>query len=175
MALEDDPRVSKAEELLWDHYRRAMERAGQGEQALYLKQHAKARPANLKEEGGLTTIRFDMHLRASDYSVKLNAQDGGLAGWQFPLLGEDPGRVLSSGDALMVAQEAAKPPADAVLAYSRYEEVAGRPVFVARWHHAVKGVPVERDYIHVLVNGKTGRVFGLYRKWHDVDSSFSER
>jgi hypothetical protein len=175
MALEDDPRVAKAEELLWGHYRRAMERAGQGDQAIYLKHHAKARPAGLKEDGGLTTIRFDMHLRASDYSVKLNAQDGGLAGWQFPLLGTDPGQVLSSGDALHAAEEAAKPPADAVLAYARYEEVAGRPVFVARWHHVVKGVPVERDCIHVLVNGKSGRVFGFYRKWHDVHEDFSDR
>jgi hypothetical protein len=175
MAIEDDPRAPKAEEHLWAHYRRAMERSGQGDQAIYLRHQARARPASLKEEGGLTTIGFDMHLRASDYSLKLNPHDGGLAGWQFPLLAENPGRDLMPSDILVTAQEAATPPAGAVLAYSRYEEVAGRPVFVARWHHIKDGVPVERDFIHVLVNGKSGRVFGLFRKWHDVDYEFSER
>ena len=175
MAVADDPRALKAEELLWGHFRRAMERAGKGEEALYLRHQAKARAAVLKEEKGLTTIGFDMYLRVTDYSLKLNARDGSLTGWQFPLLGENPGRDLPPPDALSLAQKEAKPPADAVLAYARYEEVAGRPVFVARWHRVREGVPIERDFIHVLVNGKSGRVFGLYRKWHDIDFTFTER
>ncbi len=170
-----DPRAARAEEFIWNLYRRAMERAGQGEQALYLRQHAKLRPASVKEAKGFTTMGFDVFLRASDYSLKRNASDGSLAAWQFPLLAESPGRDLTIAEALERATEAAQPPADAVLAWARYEEAAGQPVFAARWHHEKDGIPVERDYIHVLVNGKTGRPFALYRKWHDVDFSYTER
>lgn len=175
MALDDDPRAANAEELLWDHYRRALERSRRGDAALHLRHQAKARRTAIREGDGLTTVSFDMYLRTSEYSVKLNAEDGAIMGWQFPLLGEGAGSDLSTADALRVAEEAARPPAGAVLAYARYEDIGGAPVFVARWHHVEDGIPIERDFIQVHVNGASGRAFGVFQRWHNVDVTFGER
>ena len=175
MSAARDTQAGRAEEFLWSRYRRALERAGQGEAAMQLRHLAQARQTGVHEQNGFNTISFDLYLRTSDYSVKLNAEDGVLLGWYFDLLAEDGGNTISAPDAQRAAEQAAEPPADAVLAYARYEEVAGRPIFVAHWNHVVQGVPVERDYIHVYVNGKSGRVFGLFRKWHVVDSTFGPR
>jgi hypothetical protein len=175
MAPDDNPRVARAEEFLWDHYRRALERAGQGDAALQLRHQAMVRRTKVRDQAGFTTVGFDVYLNTSDYSVKLNAEDGAGLGWQFPLLGENGGSSLPPADALRAAEEAARPPAGAVLAYARYEDVGGRPVFVARWHHTQDGIPVERDFIHVYVNGATGRAFGVFRRWHGVDYAFGQR
>lgn len=175
MSPEDDPRSARAEELLWDHYRRALERSGQPDAASHLRHQAMARRSEIREAQGFTTVRFDVYLKTSDYSVQLNAEDGAVLGWYFDLLGENSADKITTADALRAAEEAAQPPADAVLAYARYEDVGGRLVFVAHWGRVLDGVPVERDFLHVYVNGSTGRAFGLFRKWHDVDYAFRER
>jgi hypothetical protein len=62
-----------------------------------------------------------------------------------------------------------------VLRHSGYEEAAGEPVFVARWEHEEAGIPVEKDFIEVQVNGKTGHPYALNRKWHAVNFNPTER
>ena len=59
--------------------------------------------------------------------------------------------------------------APAVLEVAAWEEQAGEPEFVARWSHRVGGIPVERDFIHVDVNGNHGKAFAVHRKWHALD------
>jgi hypothetical protein len=76
---------------------------------------------------------------------------------------------------MRVAEAAAKLPPNAVLLQQGYEDIGGRPVFVAHWEHREDGVLVERDYIRVLVSGHSGRVFAIQRRWHDVDLNPSER
>lgn len=171
----EDTRSKRAEEFLWNHYRRALERNGQAEAALELRHHLMARQTGVSERDGFTSVTFDVHLRTSEFSVKLNAEDGETLGWYFDLLAEDSNDTLPAAEAQRAAETAAQPPPDAVLAYARYEDVAGRSVFVAHWGRVVDGVPVERDYIHAYVNGRTGRVFGVFRKWHDITYTFGAR
>ena len=164
----EDPVVPRAERFLWDTLRRRLEAAGQGEAAIQLQHHLKALLEDTTERQGITTLRFAMHHRVSDYSVRLDAAGGAVMGWLFDLLGEKSTRDLAPEEAVNRAQEVADVPADAVLAISEYRDLAGDPVFHARWEHRHDGIPVEGDHVHVLVNGRTGRPFSLSRKWHEV-------
>src|SRR5688572_32890543 len=76
---------------------------------------------------------------------------------------------LAEGPCLEAASAEAAPPDDAELEVATFEEQGDASVFIARWRHVVEGVPVERDYIQVLVNPRTGKPFALHRRWHTVD------
>ena len=54
-------------------------------------------------------------------------------------------------------------------------EQAGQPVFLARWHHRHEGIPVERDFIQVMINGRTRKAFALHRLWHEIDEAAATR
>jgi hypothetical protein len=166
---ERDPGLVEAEELVFRALRRRLEEAGEPEAVLYLRHHVSARVAEVVSEGTRRRVRFELCQRTSDYSVQLDAVTGELRGWYFAALREDPGDAVKPAQALAEATRVAAPPPDAVLEHSGYEEQADEPVFVARWRHIVAGVPVERDFIHVLVNGSTGKAFMLQRHWHALD------
>jgi len=40
-----------------------------------------------------------------------------------------------------------------------------RTFFRARWSHSEQGLPVEGDYIEVLVNGRFRKAFSLNKVW----------
>ena len=69
--------------------------------------------------------------------------------------------------ALALASQVAELPADAVADGAGYETMVGRCIFRARWRHVVAGMPVEGDYIEVLVNGKHRRAFSMSRVWRE--------
>ncbi len=166
---------TKQETYIWDFLRQQLERAGQGEAALHLQYFLKAQARDSVKEGKLTTHRFDLYHRVSDFSVELNAQDGSAMGWYFSLLAEKSTDALPVDEVLEAAKKVAAPPANAPLTTAQYEEMGGKQVFIARWGHEENGVPVERDYIQVMVNGKTGHPFALSRKWHQLSFAFTER
>lgn len=166
---------TKQENYIWDYFRRHLERAGQGEATLHLQYFLKAQARETVREGKLVTHRFDLYHRVSDYSVELNAQDGSLMGWYFALLAEKSSDALPQEEVLEAAETAALPPSTARLTTAQYEEMGGQKVFIARWNHEENGVPVERDYIQVMVNGKTGHPFAFSRKWHQLSFTFTER
>jgi hypothetical protein len=123
---------------------------------------------------GETLNRFSVLFRRTDLTVELNANTGEPMSWICSALAEGD-TPLPPAEALQVAEAAAKLPANAVLVQQGYQEVGGKPVFVAHWEHREDGVLVERDYIRVLVGGHSGRVFAVQRRWHDVDLNPSER
>lgn len=171
-----DSSSTRAEQYIWENMGRQLEKQGQGEAAGQLQHHLRALLENVKEEpGGLRVYRFELQHRVSDYSVKLNANDGSLMGWQFSLLGEDSRGDVGSERAQAAANEAAQLPPNAFLETARFEDAADRKVFLARWIHKENDVPVERDYIQVLVNSKTARAFFFSRKWHTVDPELTIR
>lgn len=175
---EPESTASRAEKYIWQNMQRQLESKGQGAAGVQLQHHLRATLRNVAEQaGGLRTYHFDMQHRVSDYSVTLNAQDGELMGWQFSLLGDDTqgqGEVAAEY-ATMAAREAAQPPPNAVLSTAEFETVGDRRVFLARWIHQERGVLIERDYIQVLVNSKSGRAFSFSRKWHKINPEFSLR
>ncbi|MBN2574471.1 MAG: hypothetical protein JXP73_07885 [Deltaproteobacteria bacterium] len=129
-------------------------------------------PAHAEETHRLT--RFTIYFRRADITVELNANTGEPMAWICSQLAQG-NTPASPAEALRVAEVAAAPPANAVLVEHGYEEMAGEPVFVAHWEHRENSVPVERDYIRVLVGGHSGRVFAVQRRWHDVDLNPSMR
>jgi hypothetical protein len=154
---------------------RGLERQGTPEAVLHLRHLVRAWPESAKPEGGLRRVRLQMQHRVSDYTVQLDAVTGEQTGWYFSALSADPGDAVPAEEALGAAIRAAAPPEGAVLEHSGYEEQGEEPVFVARWAHLEGGVPVERDYIQVLVNGATGRPFAMSRRWHAIDPAPSWR
>jgi hypothetical protein len=165
----NDPQVARAEEFVFEIIRRDMERQGEGEAVLYLGHLLSARAESVQPQGPFRRIRFKMYQRTSDYSLQLNAVTGEQTGWYFSALAVDPGNEVTAEKALQMATRAAQPPEGAVLEHSGYEDQGEEPVFVARWKHVEKGLPVERDFIHAMVNGATGRTFAVQRCWHAVD------
>jgi hypothetical protein len=166
---------AKAEARLWEYMEGQLAQRGQADSAGYLKHFLKAQAGEPIMRGDLTRVPFDMYHRVSDYTSKLDATDGSLMGWHFQVLADDPGDSVPAAEALKAAEAEANPPHGAVLKVSDYDRDADAPFFVARWEHEENGIPVERDYIHVLVNGKSGRPFAMYRKWHTVDFKPKER
>lgn len=169
-------------EFIWQRLEQRLVRAGHAAAVPHLRdlimvEARGAAPADpkLPEAARYTTHYFSLGSRRTDVSVDLNAFDGDVLGWHVSVLAKDSAAVLSPQDALQAAQSAVEVPADAVLEASEYESIAGQPVFVVSWRHVVEGVVVERDYLRAYVNGRTGRVFAIARKWHDLDSSPRQR
>jgi hypothetical protein len=172
---EEDRKAATGLSFIWEYLRRRLETEGEAEAALQLQHYLMARLAGRLKTGQLETLQFNMFQRVSDYSVLLNAEDGELMGWSFPLLAEDPGKTVSVDEATKKAEAVAMPPPGAVLTDALYDEIGDAPVFIARWEHHEESVPVERDYIQVLVNGKSGRPFALSQKWHEVNLTATKR
>ena len=132
-------------------------------------------PTGAANPNAQTLARFEVSFRQGDVVVGLNANDGEMLSWTFAKLAEGDGPPPSVSAALALSIEAAQPPAGAVLVHSGYEDMGGRPVFVAQWAHHHEQILVERDFIRVLVSGASGRVFAVHRRWHTVDAAATER
>jgi hypothetical protein len=115
-----------------------------------------------------TLTRFALYFRRAEMTVELNANTGEAMSWFCSKLAEG-NTPLTPPEALRVAEAAVQLPPGAILAHQGYEDMGGKPVFVAHWEHREDGVPVEHDYVRVLVSGHSGRVFAVQRCWHTVD------
>jgi hypothetical protein len=161
--------ASVAEEHVFKSLQRELEGSGKPEAVLHLRHVLRTQLESVKAEGRLRRVRLKMLQRVSDYTVQLNAVTAEQTGWYFAALSLNPSSDLPAPEALSVATKTAQPDETAVLEHFGYEEQAEQPIFVARWAHQEKGIPVERDFIHVLVNGATGRAFAWRRRWHALD------
>jgi hypothetical protein len=169
MPSSNDPGVSAAEELLWATLARDLERQGTPEAVLHLRHLLSVRLEGVAPEGRLRRARFVLHQRTGDYEARYSGTTGEPLGWYFSALAEGLDDALPPERALELARAAVELPPGAELVSAEYEEQGGERVFVARWRHVHEGVPVERDVIQVLVNGGIARVFGVHRRWHEVD------
>ena len=170
-----DPGAAAAERFVFDALRGEFERREAAEAALYLKHLIKAVPQPPQAGPGYRRVRLRLHQRVSDYAAEYSVDSGDRSMWSFSLLGEDSSEGIDRQKALEIATKAAQPPADAVLESAEYEVQGDASVFSARWVHVHQGMPVENDFIMVLVNGATGRPFVLHRCWHTVDEKPSWR
>ena len=112
---------------------------------------------------------FNTFAKESSYYARYNAHTGEAISWQFSALMAGSDSSMDPQAATAVATQAAQPPPDAVLERAEYETQGGVATFVVTWKHVHAGLPVERDRIEVRVNGRTGKVFSVYRFWHQVD------
>lgn len=172
---ERPPEADAAEPVVWDTYKRDLEAQGNDEDAQYLQYLLRANPKEVETKGDFKHVSFDVFQRLSDYTSGYNAQTGEQTSWIFNALMEEPGRRMDPKKGIEVATEAAMPPPDALREIAEYETGGGDPYFIVRWKHEVNGIPVEQDYIQVLINGNTEKEFALHRKWHDIDTKASQR
>lgn len=170
--------AQQAEQALWDVRKANLVLQGRETELLYLRHRTLARLAGepAAEAGGrYRRFRFHTYARVSEFSAQYNAATGEPIAWFFAARMETPNAALQPDQAKRIAEDAAAPPHDAVLAKAEYEEQGGVPAFVARWKHVHQGLPVEGDVIQALVNGRTGKVISVYRLWHDVNTSATMR
>lgn len=166
---------ASAEQFLWDVYKRDLEVRGHADAAIYLQHTLQARLIDVKPEGKFKRARFGLYQRFSEYSATYNATTGEQTSWFFEALMTGLANSKRDAECMKAAMHYAQPPPDAALVVSQYETQSNEPVFIARWEHEHNGIPVERDYIQVLVNGGSGYPFSFQRRWHDVVEVATER
>ena len=110
---------------------------------------------------------YALFSKLGNCSVRLNALTGETISWYIDALASGGNESMPTDAALALAAQVGQPPADAVLDVAGYETMAGRCSFRARWRHVVAGMPVEGDYIEVLVNGKHRRAYSLSKVWRE--------
>jgi hypothetical protein len=170
-----DSPAQTAEAALWAILTRRLESEGAHDALEYLRDEAMARVEEESFDGALVRVRLSLHQRLSDYSASYNARSSEQMSWFFAALmeGAQPGH--RADECLETARTTANPPPDAELQIAEIELQADSAVFVARWRHLVDGIEVERDYIQVLVNPRTNKVFAFHRKWHELTEEATER
>ena len=139
--------------------------AGRPVQAAQLGEHLKLQALGPVAPG--TPTSYALYSKLGDCSLRLNALNGETISWYLDVLASGGNESMPPDAALALATQVAQPPADAVPDGAGYETMAGRCFFRARWRHVVNGVPVEGDYIEVLVNGKHQKAFSLSRVWRE--------
>ncbi|MFO0756136.1 MAG: hypothetical protein U0359_06575 [Byssovorax sp.] len=122
-----------------------------------------AREAHAQD--GTTSLTFDLAQRLSDLTIELDAETGALFSYYLDFLAAGGDRSLPEDEALALATAIAAPPPGAVLERAGYEARGPRIMYRARFRHEADGLPVEGDFIEVLVNGKNRRAFALTRRW----------
>lgn len=165
---DDQESISAAERALWEVFKADLISMGRPGDLMCLRTLHTVRPAQVNRAGQWKRVVFDVYSKLSDYSADYNARTGEQVTWFFYALMEKLGRDMDEDTGKKLAEKAASPPSSAVLVKAAYEEHGGQPVFIARWKHSHEGVPVERDFIQVMINGRNRKVFSVIKRWHRI-------
>lgn len=133
--------------------------------AAHLRHLLKLRVISEEPRGQDTLVKFKAEQRLTEYTTRLNAVNGEPLSWYIDFLSTEGDESLPAEAALEIARQTANPPADAQLQSAAYDASSGRTIFRARWIHLADGLPVEDDFIQVLVNAKAKKAFALTRFW----------
>jgi hypothetical protein len=133
--------------------------------------HEETKPAG----DGFRIVRMKVFTKFSSYSAAYNARTGEQTSMMMGALLRNPGDELTRDEAMDAATALLKPPPDAVLDAAEYDQAGGEPFFLVRWSHHHQGVPVERDFLHAMFNGKSKRIFAWARRWHTVKTADAPR
>lgn len=151
--------------------RRELENRGQGVAAAHLHVLLRLDPDTSTGEATGTSLTMQLCQHITDYHSRFNAVSGEEISWYIDALAVDGDRSMRADAALSLAVATARLPENAQLVFSDYETMGDRTLFRARWQHRLKGIPIERDYIEVLVNGKARLPCSCIRVWHTPDFS----
>jgi len=127
------------------------------------------------QEDEYKKIRFDVCQLISNFNVQHNAVSGSSTSFFFDALMDDQAKILSKEECLRISERAANLQEGAVLDTFGYEKNGGYENFIARWRHEYNSMLVEKDFVHVVLNGRTGKVISIVNKWHNVDEQYGER
>jgi hypothetical protein len=122
-------------------------------------------------DNGVVVCSLGLWSFYSTLDVSMDTATDAIVRWHFEALSEPAGEVaLDEAAAVRTAQEHLKVRSGAqgpTVAWQDGE--AGSRNARVYWWHTEDGINVEGDYVAVLVNGSTGKVFSLSDKWRSVD------
>ncbi len=107
----------------------------------------------------------------SDAAVHLDGQSGELMYRCVDRLSDPPTQAsLTREQAEQLAASAVQIPRDARLKSVQDEPFSkDRTLTRLEWSHVVGGLPVEGDYLRVLLHPQTGRAVSIARRWRPVN------
>jgi hypothetical protein len=160
------PSAAAGERGFFDLLRRELESRGQTSAVPHLRTVLHARPVSETKEGTKTIVKYKLAQDLTKYSIRLNATHGETISWYVDFLAQHGDESLPVDTALAIASATASPPPEAILETSAYDSAGGRTIFRARWKQVHNGLPVEDDFIEVLVNARAKKAFACTRFWH---------
>ena len=174
---ETTPEFRTANAAILEMMRRELDLRNMGRAAKDAMDYLRPVPDQQAKDDKGTLLTIAMQHRVTTYRSRHNAVTGEPVSWYVDFLANADKPGLPAEQALRVAETVAQPPEDAELVESGYETQAGRTFFRARWEHLHDGLPVEGDYIEVLVNGQVGKAFSWSKVWREpnLGDTFVER
>ncbi len=165
------PSFETAEKWYFDLLLRELERRGQGDAATNLRQQLRLSAAETQPQNRGSKLRLKLAHRLTECETRLNAVTGETISWYIDFLSVEGDKSMPGDEALKLATETARPPEGARLVVSGYETMGDRTVFRARWAHFHDDLPVEGDFIEVLINGKNRKLFSCVKSWRQLNLS----
>ena len=169
--LPKDDSFTTARQWYFSLLRRELEQRGQGEAAVMLQQMLRLQPIKSKTGVQGTEIIMSLSQHLTDYHSRFNALTAEKISWYIDFLAINGDNSMPLDEAFELASSTASPSENAELTQSGYETIGGRVIYRARWRHQHNNMPVEGDYIEVLINGKAKRPFSYSRSWHTPNFS----
>ena len=168
---QDSREFDTARRTLFEVLERGLAERGSPEAAPYVHRMFSPRHAEtVTTPSGYRVVRMRVFGRFSTYTARHDARTGEQRSMTLGALIKDGGRDLTREEAVRIATSALQPPEGAQLEVAEYDEAAGQPFFFLRWAHLHGGVRVEKDHLHVMLNGKSRRIFSWSRRWHAVST-----
>jgi hypothetical protein len=160
-----------ADKFYFDHLRSTLMKMGQAGAASSGREHLRLWKVSEEKDGPDTVVKMKLTQKLTDYRLRLNAFTLETVSWYIDFLAVEGDRSMPEDEAVQLAEQIAEPPQDAKLKESGYEIVGGRQIFRAVWSHEYNNLPVEGDFIEVLINAKARRAFSYARFWRTPNLS----
>ncbi len=164
---EPSPAFQAADRFYFDHLRAMLGQMGQAAAAAQTRDHLRLFLDSEARAGANTALKLKLTQKLTGYHLRLNAQDGTVLSWYVDFLAVEGDQSMPVEEATALARDTARPPDTARLQFAGYENIGGRTVFRAYWVHEHEGLPVEGDFIEVLVNGRARRCFSYAHSWRE--------
>lgn len=173
MNTSDDPTPAfvAADKFYFDHLRLMLELIGQGSTGSRTSEHLRLWSVSEKKDGPNILLKLKLTQKLTDYRLRLNEYSGELISWYIDFLAVEGDQSMTVEEATKLAEEIAQPPTDARLQEAEYDIAGGRTFFRSQWLHEHNGLPVEGDFIEVLVNARAQRAFSYVKQWREPNFS----
>ncbi len=169
------PEIETGRRVIMETLGRDLEARGSANARAFLPKQVRLKHERTGPSGALRVVSFNIFSRFSTYSASYNARNAQQNSMLLQAWIKGAGNELAQDEAVAIATKALNPPPQAVLETAQYDEAGGEPFFLVRWRHVHENVPVERDFIQVLINGQSRRIFAWHRKWHEINQQATER
>ncbi|MBV1880543.1 MAG: hypothetical protein KUG82_02875 [Pseudomonadales bacterium] len=166
---------SVSEQALWSSLRKRCHNKGADNGLLYLQKILTCQLISTTVENTYTRNKLRLYQNITGFDAKYNVESEARMGFMQNALMQSSKLALTKKACLDVVEKEVVIPSDAKQVMAEFQEVGEDTFFIVRWHHFHHGIWVEADFIQVMVNTNTGKVFGYQEHWHDINLSLSDR